>query len=273
MDGMTPGPGHNSDRTLVTIDLDKLRAGLEETYAALTVRLADQEKALERFVARYGNGLPDDEAAGRAADWSRQIAADAKAVEDARRKEKQPPLDATRTVDSFFGELGEAYTVIRNRVGSVLTAYAKLKAEAERMARIAEAKRLQEEAERLAARAEVAPTAETLTAAVEAEQRAIDEEAQARSAKPADLSRTRGDFGSVTSLRTRLGWEVTDFAALVTAVAAGNAPLDVLAVDKPMMDALLKRHADKMRADLREHGAARLLPGVAAVETAKAVVR
>ena len=274
MDGTTPSIGHNSEaQTLVRIDLDRLRAGLEDEYVLLRARCVEQEAALERFKARYGNGLTDEESAGRAADWSKQIAADAKAVEDARRREKQPALEATRLIDSFFGEISEAYSMVRGKVGNALTVYAKQKADAERQARLEEARRQQEEAARLAAQAEVAPTAETLTAAVEAEQRAIDTAADAVAARPAELSRTRGDFGSVTSLRTRLTWEATDFKALVAAVAAGNAPLDALAPDKTMLDALLKKHADRLRDELHNNGWAVLLPGIAAVETAKAVVR
>jgi hypothetical protein len=84
-----------------------------------------------------------------------------------------------------------------------------------------EARRARAEADRLAAEAlarEVAakpsaPAAPVLDRAIEAEARAAVADAIA-AAKPADLSRTRGDYGAVASLRTTWEYEVTDFNAV-----------------------------------------------------------
>lgn len=274
MDGSIATPGHNSQAaTLLLIDIEKLRDGLNTEYAPLLARLAQQEAAFDRFRAKYSNGLPDEDAAGLATDWAKQLAADAKAADQAREYEKAPALAATRSIDGWFKAITDTYGTIRGQVLDAITAHAKRKMEAERQARIAEAKRQQEEAERLAAQAEVAPSAETLNAAVDAEQRAIDTAAAANTASAADLSRTRGDLGSVASLRTRLVWEVTDLKVLVAAVAAGKAPLEVLAPDKAMLDALLKRRGDELRALCQQSGTALLLPGVPVTLSAKAVVR
>lgn len=128
-------------------------------------------------------------------------------------------MAAARTVDGFFRGITDPLDQLKTRVSRRLTAYLTAKATRERQAREEEARKLREEAERQAAAAAVVEDAAPEAAAVVMEQ-AIATEAQAEQAaraaqaKPAELSRTRGEVGSVASLRTRWVGEVTDRATL-----------------------------------------------------------
>ena len=128
-------------------------------------------------------------------------------------------MAAGRTVDGFFRDISDPLDAFKTRANRRLTAYLAAKATRERLAREAEAKRLQEEAERQAVAAaqveEAAPevAAIVMEQAVATEAQAIQAQRQAE-AKPAELSRTRGEVGSVASLKTRWTGEVTDRGTL-----------------------------------------------------------
>ena len=134
-----------------------------------------------------------------------------------------------------------------------VTVYLRAKADAERRRREDEEARAREEAERLAAQAKDAPT---LDKAIEAETVARDA-AKAAEAKPADMARTRGDLGSVSTLRTVWDFEVADYAAI---------PLDLIRPYLARAD-IDKAIRGAVRSGLRE------LKGVRIFENSTAVVR
>ena len=94
--------------------------------------------------------------------------------------------------------------------------------------------------------------------ALAAEQRAEDLKAAATTAPSADLSRTRGDFGSVTSLRTTWGFEVDDLTKV---------PATYLLLNEQMVRAAIRTAPKK-------DGVPQInIPGIRVVAEQKAGVR
>jgi len=156
--------------------------------------------------------VENEQTAGDTGDFIKQLDAGRKAAEGARVAEKEPFLEGGRTVDGWFKTITEPLIKAKKDIEARLNSYLGKKAAAERKAREEVERKAREEAERLAAEAAKAEAAiqddVALEVAVAAEQRAADARAaatkaqQEADAKPAELSRTRGDYGSVASLRT-----------------------------------------------------------------------
>ena len=210
MDDVNPGLGHNNPPS----DADALRDRLDERSRELRERAASLLAAESRLPE-----ISDDDIAGRVGDLIRLITAAMQAAEGDRKREKEPHMAAARTVDGYYGQISEPQFDLKTRVSRRLTAYLTAKAERERRAREEEARRLRDEAEKQAAAAAQVEAAAPAAAAIVMEQ-ALATEVQAAvaqraaEAKPAELSRTRGDVGSVASLKSRWVGEVSDRAAL-----------------------------------------------------------
>lgn len=206
-----PGIGDNRPPS----DADPLRERLSEDYADLVTRRDDLLEAAERIPE-----IDSDSIAGKVADFIKQLAATVKAAESHRVAEKEPYLASGRTVDGWFKGISDPLSAKKKAVEQRLTVYQRKKAEEERRRR-EEAERIaRAEAERQRKEAEAAAAAlaeETdLDAAIEADERAKQAQAdavaaeRAADAKQAELSRTRGEYGSVASLRTFWVGEVED---------------------------------------------------------------
>ena len=208
---MTESMGHN--RQLYT-DRDALREYLDEQYADELQRANDLTEAL----GRMPDAVDDDDGAGKAADFIKQITACVKHLETARKSEKEPYLEGGRMVDAAFAKHKDGLDGVKKEVNRRLTVYLRAKEEAERAAREKaerEAREVAAKAARAAAEAEAAiREEEDLANAVELERAAKQAAADAEKArkesvaKSADMSRTRGDYGGVTSLVER--WEFAD---------------------------------------------------------------
>lgn len=195
-------------------DIEILRERLAEQSAAL-LRRRDE---LLGSVARVPAAVTDEETSGKVADLVKLMMACHKAAEGTRIAEKEPFLASGRAVDAFFKAVTEPLEAAKKLIESRLTTYQRKKAEDERRAREAEAARVAAEAERLRVAAEAAAAAistpadldSAVTAEALAEEAAADTVQAAReaAAKPAELSRTRGDLGAVASLRTY--WDFAD---------------------------------------------------------------
>jgi hypothetical protein len=109
-----------------------------------------------------------------------------------------------------------------------LTIYQNRKAEEARRAAIEQERIAREAAERMAREA---ATVEQLDAAIAVEAEA-EKAAAVVAAKPAELSRSRGDYGAVASLREHWTFEVTDFTQV---------PREYLCVDQPTVRDAIKR--------------------------------
>lgn len=202
--------GHN----LPTDDQSALNEMLLEKAQPLLRRRDDLIAAANRVPPT----IKDDETAGRFADYIKSITACMKSLESMRTGEKEPFLQAGRTVDGFFKKLTDPLAAAKKHVESILTTWQRQKAEEERLRRM-EAERLaREEAERAARAAAEAEakikTEADLSAAVVAEQAAVQARADAEKAKreaeakAAELNRARGDYGALASLRTF--WDFAD---------------------------------------------------------------
>jgi hypothetical protein len=185
---------------------------LAYTCARLIERCNELVQAMREVATAYPT-IDDDEALGIAAENMRMAQALRKSSEDTRKAEKDPFLVGGRTVDAWFASFLQPLTDACDPVQKAMNAYGQRKLEAQRAAAEAERKRAAEEAQRQAERAAQRMTDEALTTAAEAAKEADRAEARAL-ARPAALTRTRGDYGAVASVRSSWGWEVVDEAAI-----------------------------------------------------------
>lgn len=198
-------------------DANPLLERLTEEAAPLAKRRDELLAACER--------VPDvdsDEIAGKVADLIKLVTACSKNAEAARISTKEPFLASGRLVDSFYKRITDPLDKAKKLVEHRLTLWQRAVAEAERKRR-EEAERLARDAAAAAAKAareaEAAMRTQAgLDAAVEAAERARVAAAdavvaeRAAQAKPAELSRTRGDVGAVASLRTWLDFTDLDMS-------------------------------------------------------------
>ena len=203
---------------------DNQPATLQDRFAGDYGDILARRDELLAAAERVPEEITDDVVAGNVSDFIKMITTCTKNAESHRVKEKEPFLEGGRQVDGWFKAIIEPLETIKKDVQARYTQYLRNKEEVERRAREETERKAREdaaEAERLAA--EKAASAETdadLDAAVEAEQKAVrtreelDEATDQVDANAAELSRTRGDLGSVGSLHTSWTGEVADRAVL-----------------------------------------------------------
>lgn len=216
MDGDFRGPGDNRPPA----DADPLRERLTEDHADLLKRRDELLAASERVPATVNN----EETAKKVGDFIKQIGAAVKNADTARVAEKEPYLSGGRTVDGFFKVLiTDPLAKAKRDIEDRLNQYLRKKTAEERQRREAEKRQRREEADRLAREAreqadklisESLDSEAALNAAVDAEEVAQQAQADAEvaaktaSANAAEMSRTRGNYGSLASLRTY--WDFRD---------------------------------------------------------------
>lgn len=189
---------------------------LQERLNDSTAELRNRHDELIAAVERIPEECNDDETAGKISDMIKLITACSKSFETKRVGEKEPFLTLSRSVDGFFKKFTENLDGAKRKASRPLEVYLKRK-EDERRRAAEEAARVQrEEAERLAREAELLAKAnmpeasnDVLGEAVRVEEQAQKAEKQAE-AKPAELARTRGDYGSLATLRTTWVGEIVD---------------------------------------------------------------
>lgn len=236
-----------------------LRDLLRDQYEQIGTRV----DALIASAGRAPATVNDDDTLGKMGDLIKSITACGKQIEAARVSEKEPFLAAGREVDGFFKPMGDTLAVAKKRLEAPCGVYLRAKADAEKKAREAieaAARRAAEDAMRQAQEAEAANLTAVSDAALD---RALTAEAdadraqKAAEAKPAELARTRGEMGSVATLRTSWDAEILDYAAI---------PLEAIRAFVPR-DAIEKAVRAFVRAGGRE------LKGVRIYENSTAVVR
>ncbi len=255
----SPAIGHNSSAQppLIVIDLDKLHTGLSERYANHLNLVGQHIAAQARFAEATATGVADDDAAARYADWAKQLSSLSQRIDAARTAEKDAPLAAGRAVDAFFKGMTDQLADIRAGALKVLTRHAEDKERRRREEMAAEAQRKADEAVRLAAQAEVNNSPALLNRAVAAEQESENLLAAAQATPAAALSRTRGDLGGVSSLRTTYTFEVEDISKV---------PPSYLLVNEQMVRAAIRTAPKKA-------GVPQItIPGIRVVAERKAVV-
>lgn len=209
---MNTSVGHNQPPT----DESAFLVELETRHAELLDRRAELVDAAERAPET----IEDEETAGKAADYIKQLTAHEKTADRARTDEKAPYLSRGKWVDGFFKSTAvEGIAAVKKTMTDRLTAYQRRVAAEERRRREEEERRQREEAERQRREAEeraaAAETEEDLEAAVQAEQQADEAQEQAERAErasqagAADMSRSHSSAGTVASLRTT--WQCTAY--------------------------------------------------------------
>jgi hypothetical protein len=216
-------------------DIAILRDNLDLETEALRGRTADLVAAVDRAPPT----IDDDEVCAKVADLVKLISACAKVAEDKRVSRKEPFLASGRAVDGYFKtKILDPLDKGKATLSARLTTFQRRKAEDERQRREAEARRQRDEAARAAKdAAEKAAAMQTdaglddaLAAEELAQQAEADAEAarRAAAAKPAELSRTRGDLGAVASLRTFWSFRDLDRATLDLDALREHLPVDAL---------------------------------------------
>jgi phage host-nuclease inhibitor protein Gam len=152
--------------------------------------------------------------------------------------EKAPFLTAGRTCDAFLHALIDDMEAGKKRLNAVRKKWADAKAAEERRRREDVARQEREEAERLAHEAAEKAAAmvsqDDLDAAAAAEEAAAqarrdaEKAEQAAAAKPAELGRTRGDYGGMTTLKQFWNFRDLDRAAIDLEALRQHLPTDAL---------------------------------------------
>lgn len=168
-----------------------------------------------------------------------------KEVEPERKRCKAPFDEMCNAVQSFFVRLSDD---VDAATLPIRTAYEEaLKAEEEqtrRDMRIAAAGHAQE-AQQLTAQADRAfdqtVKADFFERARQQQERADALFHTAETATAAELTRIRGDFGSIGGLKTVWEWEVEELMDLVQAVASGRESIEVLTVNAAMVNTMVRK--------------------------------
>lgn len=241
-------------------DAEALQSRLAEDNQALIKRQVDLIGAEERLPE-----IANDDSAGKVSDYIKQVTSCAKALDTARVGAKEPFLEGGRTVDGFFKGYADPLAALKKRVEGKLGTYLREKEAAERRRREEEARKAAEEAK--AREAETMALAEVEGLAPAVADKALDQtiaaqttaaEAQkAAEAKPAELARTRGDFGSLATLSRQWTFKDLDREAIDLEALRPHIPLD--GIEKAVRAAI--------KAGARE------IKGVTIYEDAKASVR
>jgi hypothetical protein len=171
--------------------------GLEEVLADIYDDLLARQKELLAAANRAPKTCNDDETARRITDFVGQLAAAIQAATKAHKAEKEPHLQAGRTVDGFFRDIREPLETFKRTFELLLGGWQQRKQEEARKKAL-EAERLaMAEMERLAA---AASTEADLEDAI-AQEEAAREQAAIAAARPLERSRIHGDLatGSLTT--------------------------------------------------------------------------
>ena len=211
---------------------------------ALRDRLVEENGQLiarrDELIAASGRIPPidSDDVAGRVSDHIKQLTALAKAADARRAGAKEPYLQGGRNIDGFFRAITDPVAKAKTAIERRLTEYLREKEATARREREEQERLAREEAQRARAEAEARARAladeRSLEAAIAAEKAAETASAdlvkatQAATVKPAELSRTRGDYGAVSSLRTQWVFGEIDRASLDLEALRFHIPADGL---------------------------------------------
>jgi hypothetical protein len=212
---------------------EPLRERLSEENAALLRRRDELLAAAERVPP-----ITDEDISRKVTDFIVQLNACSKASEAAREGAKGPYLQGGREVDGFFKHIAEPLQNVKRRIEASLTVYLRQKEATERREREERERQAREEAARKQREADEAAAAmrkdSDLVEAVERQRLAEQAEADrikaeaAANAKAAELSRTRGEYGGVSSLRTFWTFADLDRAQLDLEALREHLPMDGL---------------------------------------------
>ena len=225
------GPPARGNQPPEPIKPEVLRDLLAEKQKELTNRQATLLAGAKRFHEAYET-IPNDDVQGNATEFVRQIQAAVKKAEAEHAEAKRPWLDLGGVVQSFFGGLWDPLKKEKAAIEAKMTAYARQVAERAREEARERAAALAREAQKAAETASADFTLDKIEDAMRAAEQAEAAVSEPQ-AKPADLSRVRGDLGGVSSLVTK--WKIRPAANWAEKLA-----VDYLMPDQAKLDAALK---------------------------------
>lgn len=240
MNDLSAFDGRNTPPPPAPLTPAEIRAFLDFQMEQLLARRADILAILADMREAYPT-IDDDDALGIVAENMRMAHALTRSAEDRRKGEKEPFLSGGRAVDAWFKRFQEPLDTACQPVQAAMNAYG-TRIEAERRAQAVEAQRLAEQAAAQAA-AEAADLLARATPPVEQElNQKFDRAAEAAqaaelageqaNARPAAFTRTVGDYGAVTSMRSSWAWEVENIDLVPRAYMMINADA-IKAAGKP----------------------------------------
>lgn len=207
-----PAIGHNLPADLTPFD-------------ALTHEFASEKEQAEEFMKKP---ITTQAEADRAAIWAKRLSTISKKATDLHKVEKQPHLDAGRTVDDKWRTLKDEPDAISKKLKRHMDAFLQEEARKERerqAAARAEAERIQREADAARVAAEKAAAKNDNDAAAVAAHNNAIAEAERLEKQAADAERdaqarnaSAGRTGAKVSLRTFVSAEITDFDKLLVAL-------------------------------------------------------
>lgn len=183
---------------------------------------ADVEAA-DRFAEvvdeRVAKGISDDAEASRVRDLLAELTKRRNALDEQRKVEKEPHLQAGKAVDAKYKRPLDIYDACKKRVGDLLAGWLRKEQDriaAERAAADAEARRLADEARRAAAESDA-----STIAAIEAETAFRKAEEAAKAAHRLSVARPQVESGHGNARRATL--RVTRYAKVADFAKAVNA--------------------------------------------------
>lgn len=261
-DNKPPGPPLDEIDPTKLVDASIVAPLLHLNFTDLEARRDEFVRGTRRWIEAHSNPIPgrkpphdrtapviaDEQDCANAQDYLkgqlRKFTAPNGEVDTARKRVKEPLDNAAKAVQGFFVDgIARPVNDAKQPIEDAYTAFLKAKEKRETDARRAAALEMQAEADRLAEQARRARVAEHKEAlidqAVQAEESA-DRLAQSAEAPTPELTRIRGDQGSVGGLKTTWHWRVENLIELVMAVVAGQQPIQMLAPNAAYIDSLVK---------------------------------
>lgn len=254
-----PGPTLDAIDPTKLVDVSIVVGVLRENYAALEERREELKAGIARWLAAHTESkvagsrpqIVDDDDCGDTLDFLTQLREfGTKEVEPARKQVKDPLDKAAKAVQGYFVDgLSRVIEVARKPIEDAYSLFLVEKQQEAVRIRKQAAIDHQQEANRLAKQAQRATSMQQqdalLAQAIEAEAAAESFRASSQ-ASTAEITRVRGDMGSVGGLKTTWHWEVEALMDLVQAVSQGREPIDMLTTNDSYISGLV-RPADGRR--------------------------
>jgi hypothetical protein len=256
-DADTPGMGDNKGPPLSEVDPTKLVDVkilvplLHQNYGELEKRRDELNKGIVKWTAAHAVKdekrpvVATEQDCGDTLDFLNELRDFInKEVEPARKKVKEPLDKAAKAIQAWFA-IGLQQPILNNKqpIEDAYSLYLVRKQDRERARRKQEAYDAQQEAMRLAHQAQRAKQPEQQQALME---RAFEVEYEAEKlaakaeAPVAEVTRVRGDLGSVGGLKEDWVWEVENLIDLVQAVAQGQQPIEMLTTNDVFINGLVR---------------------------------
>ena len=236
------------------MDPEQIASRLDEAHAKIFARAEELKASVGRMPAE----IEDEAMAAKFTDTGAMVNACRKAAEAARVAEKAPFLDGSRQIEAHFRTPLALLDTLKKSISGKLTNFQIKKEREERRRLEAEQKAAEEEAKKKEAGAEDEVDLEEAVAAEDT----ANVKAKEAQASTADLSRSRGQYGSVASLRKLWTFAVVDHSKI---------PMERL---RPYFsdEAIDKAIRSLIRAEVAPTGKAVDLPGVKIFQEAKTAV-